>query len=310
MAVHTASTTPRLEAGRYEVERHDEVYAEPGGLALEVRVYQPKGAPPGRPGIVDVHGGAWRYFDRKVDASQCRGLASAGAVVAAIDFRQAPGHRWPTAVADVAAGVRWLKSNADRFGVDPDAVLLLGGSSGGHLVQWVALRPEGSECRATAIAGEARDVGAVDAHVRGVLALWPVAAPDQRFRYLRERRDAGDTESTDPLFHVDALIESQELFFGDEEMMREASIVELLANGDHEQLPPLFLAHPELDENVPRAMSVDVVERWRAAGGQAELRDYPGLTHGFVNFGGEAAAACIDDLIEASNAFLLPAEQE
>jgi acetyl esterase/lipase len=61
-----------------------------------------------------VHGGAWTYFDRRADAYFDRALAASGMVVVALDFRQGAAHPWPTAVADVVAGIRWTKANAGR----------------------------------------------------------------------------------------------------------------------------------------------------------------------------------------------------
>ncbi len=296
---------PSLGAVRYDVEHHDEVYAIVDGHELHARVFVPVGAPPGRPGVIDVHGGCWALFDRKVDRFQCERLAAAGAVVAAVDFRQAPEGRWPDPVADVAAAVRWLKAHADRFELDPDAVLLMGGSSGGQLAMWVALRPDAPETSTVVPELPAGlDPSTLDARVRGVLALWPVAEPDARYRYLLDRQAAGTESSTDPLFNLPMLISGQDAFFGDVATMAAANVVRVLDAGEHEALPPLWLAHPELDENVTPAMSEAAVAAWRAAGGAARLRPCPGVGHGFVNFGGEAADACLEDLIAAATTML------
>lgn len=290
------------EPGTYEVAVRDEVYASPAGQDLLARLFVPVDAPAGRPIVVDVHGGAWSYFDRKVDEVQCRGLASAGAVVASVDFRQAPDAHWPDPVADVAAAVRWAKAEADRLQADPGAAVLMGGSSGGHLALWVALRGEHPEC-AGAADPDPDGVGP-DAGVRGVLGLWPVAAPDERYRYLEARAAAGDTESRDPMFNVPFLTQAQRDFFGDEDTMAAASIPRLLATGDHRPPPPLLLVHPELDENITRAMTDALADAWRTAGGRCDVLAYPDVPHSFVNFGGPAADACVVDLVAATRSFL------
>jgi acetyl esterase/lipase len=294
------SGSPHLGTARYAVERHDEVFAAPDGVELMARIWVPVDAPPGRPAVVDAHGGCWAYFDRTVDETQCRGLAEAGAVSVAVDFRQAPEGRWPDPAADVAAGVRWVKANAERFSVDPDAVLLLGGSSGGHLALWVALRPEHPETTTTSYLGADPTTEGPDARVRGVLALWPIAAPDDRYRYLLRRQAAGETDSMDPLFNIEFLVHGHDAFFGDVATMASASVTKVLDSGDHVPPPPLFLAHPELDENVLPEMSEELLDAWLQAGGSAELHRYDGLGHGFVNFGGPAAEACVADLIDAA----------
>ena len=132
----------------YEVEYDDVVYARPEGVELLARVYRPSDASPGdRPALVDVHGGAWRYFDRKIDTYYNRALAARGMVVVALDFRQAPDHQWPSAADDVATGVVWVREHAGELGVRTDDIGIVGGSSGGHLALVAGItRPLGHLC--------------------------------------------------------------------------------------------------------------------------------------------------------------------
>src|SRR5687768_17091478 len=96
----------------YEVEERDVPYLTRDGAELLARVYRPKGEAANLPAIVDVHGGAWNRNDRTSGALHCRALAACGIVVASLDFRQGPAHRHPAANEDIAAGVRWLRSEA------------------------------------------------------------------------------------------------------------------------------------------------------------------------------------------------------
>ncbi len=94
-------------------------------------------------------------------------------------------------------------------------------------------------------------------------------------------------------FMPERLIESHEMFFGDEATMGRASALRIVEAGEAECLPPIWVAHPELDENVTLAMSERFVAAYRRAGGVAELELFPGVGHGFANFPGEAADRCI-----------------
>jgi acetyl esterase/lipase len=87
---------------------------------------------------------------------------------------------------------------------------------------------------------------------------------------------------------------AQEEHFGDEETMRRASVPRMLDDGDYEQLPPLWVAHPELDQNVTLAMTQDWVAKYRARGGSVELEVFPGVGHAFANFSGPATDRCIE----------------
>ena len=124
----------------YTVSTEDVEYARPDGEPLLARLYRPAGTGPFA-ALVDLHGGAWSYFDRTVDGNFDVALAACGIVVVALDFRQGPAHRYPTPVADALAGVRWVKQHADTLSVRADAIGLIGGSSGGHLALVAAIRP-------------------------------------------------------------------------------------------------------------------------------------------------------------------------
>src|SRR6185369_14931895 len=126
--------------GAYEVTIEDRPFAQPDGGPLLARIYRPAGDGPGHL-LVDVHGGAWTYFDRTADAYFDRALAACGLVVVALDFRMGPAHRWPTGAADIVAGIRWAKAHASELGARADKVGLIGASSGGQLAMAAALRP-------------------------------------------------------------------------------------------------------------------------------------------------------------------------
>lgn len=174
----------------YEVEELDEVFARPGGEELLARVYRPKGELSTLlAGLIDVHGGAWNRFDRRIGANYARGLAACGLVVGSVDFRQGPDHQHPTASADVAAGVRYLRANAARLGVNPGQIGLVGSSSGRHLALLAAIRAGAPEHAGTPIVlpDDSTDSTPGDESVGFVLALFPVSDPLARFRYALTR---------------------------------------------------------------------------------------------------------------------------
>ncbi|HUF85373.1 MAG TPA: alpha/beta hydrolase [Acidimicrobiia bacterium] len=262
-------------AASYDVQHDDVVYARPEGTELLARVYRPVGAPAGdRPALVDLHGGAWRYFDRKVDTYYNRALAACGMVVVALDFRQAPDHQWPSATLDVATGLHWVEDHAAELGASTADIGLIGGSSGGQL---------------------ALEVGILDKAVVYVLALWPVSAPDWRYRYALDRI-ANPRPSSEPLFDPERLCRAQEEYFGDEARMALASVPRMLEDGMFAHLPPVWVAQPELDENVPVEMTERLADAYRAAGGDIEVALFPRLGHGFANYGGDDADRCIEQM--------------
>ncbi|MEV0252466.1 alpha/beta hydrolase [Nocardia sp. NPDC050712] len=86
-----------------------------------------------RPAVVWVHGGGWSAGDRGEVPRWHQWLNDRGYAVFAIEYRLAPPPRWNQAPGDVKCAVGWVKEHAREFGVDPDRVMLAGGSAGGNL---------------------------------------------------------------------------------------------------------------------------------------------------------------------------------
>jgi acetyl esterase len=283
-------------SGPYETEEYDVPFARPGGMELLARIYRPKGiVQEPLPALVDVHGGAWCKFDRRLGAVYNRALAACGLVVASVDFRQAPDHQHPLGSADVGAGVRFVRANAATLYVDPDRIGLMGGSSGGHLALLAAIKPNVPEHRVTPIevegTGEGREV---DASVACVLALWPVSDPLARYRWAVSQRHVPPEDP--PGFNAPGLIDGHLGYFGSEEVMEEASVHHCLARGEAQSLPPVWVAQPEVDQNVPSEITEALVAAYREAGGEIECTMFPGTTHAFGYFPGPDTDRCIEGM--------------
>jgi acetyl esterase len=256
--------------------------------------------------VVEVHGGAWSALDRTVGELYCAALAQAGFVVASIDFRQGPAHRHPAASADVAAAVRWLRLSATSFEVDPQRIGLVGSSSGGHLALLAATGPDIDEHRGgpVVVDGEVVDPAGVSAAVACVAALWPPVDPLGRYRYARERAAAGEG---DDRFRPKVLVANTQAYFGDEATMAEASVADRVRRGVATHLPPAWVAYPEQDRNVPRALVDDLADAWRAAGGRLDITTYPGEQHAFGHRPGPSTDRFAADLIAFLQQHLAPA---
>ena len=269
------------QSAPYEVEETDVPFAKVDGKEFLARVYRPKG-PPAAPlaAIVDVHGGAWTRLDRTAGALHGRGLAAAGLVLVSLDFRQGPTHKHPAMAQDAAAGIRWVRAHAQRLGVDPTRVALLGQSSGGHIALLVAAQPGVFAGTPIVMPDGSLSTGGDDA-VRCVLAGYPVADPLARHRFMGAHTD-------DPKFpNAPRLVESSVGYFGTEAVMTEASVTRVVASGQSRALPPAWIAQPELDDNVPAEIPDALVAAWEKAGGHVERVRFPGAKHGF--FGQEGA---------------------
>lgn len=83
--------------------------------------------------VLLVHGGGWRSGERSNMAPLAARLAARGIAAAVIDYRLADEARYPAAIHDVKAAVRWLRANSAAHGIDPQRIALAGGSAGGQI---------------------------------------------------------------------------------------------------------------------------------------------------------------------------------
>lgn len=124
-------------------------YAAPGpGGPIPVRVYHGYGAAElsAPPVLVYFHGGGWITGDLDSHDWICRMIANAArCVVASVDYRLAPEHRFPAAYDDALAAMRWVAASSALLRLDPARVSVGGDSAGGNLAAAVALalRDEG-----------------------------------------------------------------------------------------------------------------------------------------------------------------------
>jgi acetyl esterase/lipase len=277
-------------AAPYEVDEVDVPFARPAGQDLLARVYRPRGEP-AEPlvALVDVHGGAWSRNDRTSGALHGRALAACGLIVVSLDFRQGPDHKHPAAGADISAGVRYTRAHAGGLGIDPERVGLIGSSSGGQLALLAAVKPGAPEHAGTPIVLPDGSLGSTAGNdsVAFVLALYPVADPLARFRYVLSRQDDGTG------FDAKRLIAAHRGFFADEAAMAEASVTRVVSAGEARALPPVWLAQPDVDDNVAPEITEAFVRAYAAAGGSIECLHFPGAQHGFIAKASPATDKCI-----------------
>ena len=120
------------------------------GARVAMDIVRPKAASPEkRPAVLLVHGGGFRRGNRQSYLPVAIRLAQRGYVAATASYRLAPRHQFPAAVEDVKAAVRFLRANADKYGIDPDHIGAMGGSAGGHLVLFLGLTPNVAEFEGT-----------------------------------------------------------------------------------------------------------------------------------------------------------------
>src|SRR5467141_943416 len=106
---------------------------------IRVRFYWPNATGP-VPAIAYYHGGGHVIGSLDTHDLIARNLcAGAGALVASVDYRMGPEHRFPAAVEDSFAALEWVHRNAESLGADPGRVGVHGDSAGANLAAVAAL---------------------------------------------------------------------------------------------------------------------------------------------------------------------------
>lgn len=102
------------------------------GITLLAELIRPEPLPAApMPAIIYIHGGAWRMGDRTDNRSAF--LAEQGFFTVSIDYRLSQQAIFPAQIEDAKAAVRWLRSQAAQYKVDPLRIGVWGHSAGAHL---------------------------------------------------------------------------------------------------------------------------------------------------------------------------------
>jgi acetyl esterase len=243
---------PRAKLRRVE----DFALPSASGLPLPARLYADRGGP--LPALLYLHGGGFVVGSLETHDSLCRQLAQrSGGAVVALDYRLAPEHRFPAAVDDAWAALRWLAANGSALGVDGTRLAVGGDSAGGTLAAVCALLardhalPLTSQLLITPGTVGYRETASHRLFANGFLI--DAATIDWFFDHAIDHAHRGDWRFA-PL-HADDL-----------DGVAPACVI--LAECD-----------PLVDEGLAYA------DRLRAAGVAVDLHLYRGLTHDFIKMG-------------------------
>lgn len=112
-----------------------------GKRELHLDVFRPQMA--GQyPVLLLIHGGGWRSGNRTMENQMAQQIATHGYVTATVEYRLSPEAIYPAAVHDIKAAIRFLRSQAKKFSIDPDRFAISGTSAGGQLAALIGMTGE------------------------------------------------------------------------------------------------------------------------------------------------------------------------
>ncbi len=243
-----------------------------GDRVIPVRLYRP-GWRPVYPVLVFYHGGGWIRGDLDTHDTICRHLAlKAGCLVVSVEYRLAPENPFPAAVEDAYAALLWVAEHAREIGGDSSRLAVAGDSSGGNLaaVMAIACRDRSyPQLRHQVLFYPVTDISCMD---RASYTAFGEGYMLERgtMEHFRDCYVPGAADWDDPRASP------------------------LLADNLH-GLPPATIITAHFD--VLRDEGQDYAARLAGAGVPVHLGHYPGVFHGFLNFGLllEEAAAALDE---------------
>jgi arylsulfatase A len=113
-------------------------FASYGDREMQLDLWRPKSTSQPLPAIICIHGGGWYKGERSSMSNLAQALAAKGYVTVTISYRLSGEAKFPAAIQDCKAAVRFLRSNASQFGIQPNAIGVTGLSAGGHLAALLA----------------------------------------------------------------------------------------------------------------------------------------------------------------------------
>ena len=91
------------------------------------------------PALIMVHGGGWRAGDRSLQVPMAQMISSHGFITITIEYQLSQEAKYPAAIYNIKAAIRWIRAHAQEYNIDPDRIAISGCSAGGHLASLVGL---------------------------------------------------------------------------------------------------------------------------------------------------------------------------
>lgn len=265
----------------------------PGFRPLHLDLYRPKniGSRP-LPLVIYVHGGGWQGGHTRHSGAfenwpgVLASLAAKGYVVASLEYRLSGEAPFPAAFDDVKAAVKWLRSQATSYGIDPSRAVIWGGSAGGHLAALTAVSCEDGKAAA--------DDKAQSACVQGLVAWYGVF--DFRSVLATERSRTPDANAPAAASRFLACASSE----CDPQVVARASPIDHVDSKD----PPVLLIHGSRDAVVSVEQSKRFHEALQACGVSSTMKIIEGVDHSFIGSTPQQTRAASLDALEATFRFI------
>lgn len=252
------------------IKQQELYYTTRDGRKIRAKLYQPTEPPKeGCPLVVFFHGGGFCIGAPEGEEQTCRNFVQAfKAVCVSATYGLAPEHRFPTAINDGYAALKWSTENAQSWGANPSLGFIIGGTSAGGNISAVLAHRARDENFSPPLTG-------VHLVVPGVLPA--SAVPEQHKPYFL---------SYEQNRHAAVLpVAAMEMFTRGYKPDENDGVNYAVFNHPkgHAGLPPMVFQVDGMDPLRDEAIIFERVLR-QDYGVKTRLYIYPGLPHGHFGF--------------------------
>ena len=243
-------------------------------------IYLPNEGSKPYPVIVEIHGGGFmlKMIDSKspYDVQVAEAGTRRGYAVVCVNYRLSGEARFPRAVNDMKAIIRFIRANAKKYNFDPDRIISWGGSAGGNLAAML-----GTTGNVDDLNGDNTENLKYRSNVQAVVDWY---GPCDFLRYDDQFKASGKTEASSK--SVFSPTSSETLYIGQDlkkdtaftERANPETYIPTMKKGD---APYFIIQHGTDDNNIPTVQSVNFANKLRAHLGNdmVHLDLVPGASH-------------------------------
>jgi acetyl esterase/lipase len=206
------------------------------------------------PVLINIHGGGWKSGSKDTQGGFSP-FFKAGFAVANMEYRMSDYAKAPAAIEDTRCMLVYLIQNAKKLNIDPNKIIIMGGSAGGHLALMGGLLANDHRFDTNCLGTENIKVAAIiDKY--GIMDVWDwTYGPDHK--------------SSSPAYWLGENAKN-------EAFVKSVSPISYVTK----KSPPIFIVHGDADPTVPYHQSVDLYKKLQELGVKSEFFTVPGGLHG------------------------------
>lgn len=268
----------------YGVYKHDVCYVERDGVKRTLQMIVPEMKPDKNytyPAILYVQGSAWMKQDNYKRLGVMARLAQRGYVTAILQYRESSIASYPAPVEDAKTGVRFLRMHAEEYHIDPENIVIMGDSSGGHTALAAGITAE-EDCMDTEI------YSGVSCSVKAIVDLYGVTDICQKTDFPTTPNQGEPDSREGMLIGGNNVYEHPEL-----------SGPVIISNyvKEEKEIPPILMMHGTADDTVSCDQSIRLYKKFLEEGKNVTFYLVENAGHGDIAFWTEKNMDIIDGFI-------------